>query len=90
MSSNITTPSRGTRFAAAPVTTRSIPPRRNIRQTVAAAWASLGRLADLISTWRQRSAERRHLHGLNEFMLKDLGISRADVDRETSKRYWQE
>jgi uncharacterized protein YjiS (DUF1127 family) len=90
MSSNITTPSRYSRFFAARATTRSTPSRRNIRQTIAAAWASLGRLAELISTWRQRSAERRHLHGLNEYMLKDLGISRADVDRETSKRYWQE
>ena len=87
MSSNITTPSRYSRFSAARVTTRSTPSRRTIRRTVAAAWASLGRLAALISSWRQRSAERRHLHRLNDYMLKDLGISRADVYRETSKRY---
>lgn len=90
MSYNLTTPSRYSRFSAASAATRSTPPRRSIRQRVAAARASLGRLADRISIWRQRSRERRHLHGLSEYMLQDLGISRADVDHETSKRYWEE
>ena len=90
MSYNLTTPSRDSRFSAARAATRSPPPRRNFRQRVAAARASLGRLAELISIWRQRSRERRQLHGLSEHMLKDLGISRADVDHETSKRYWEE
>ena len=90
MSHDTTTPSRYSRFSATRAARRGTPRPRNFRQRVAAARASLGRLADLISVWRQRSRQRRQLHGLSEHMLKDLGISRADVDCETSKRSWQE
>jgi uncharacterized protein YjiS (DUF1127 family) len=60
------------------------------RHPPAAAWAPLARVVDLFLTWRRRSAERGQLHSLSDHMLKDMGVSRADVERETSKRYWQE
>jgi uncharacterized protein YjiS (DUF1127 family) len=69
---------------------QAVRPRRTIRQTAAAAWGTLARVAEVIATWLRRSAERRHLHSLNDYMLKDMGVSRADVERETSKRCWQD
>jgi uncharacterized protein YjiS (DUF1127 family) len=66
------------------------PSKRLRPPTPAATRTPLARVADLILTWLQRSAERRQLHSLSDHMLKDMGLSRADVERETSKRYWQE
>ena len=51
--------------------------------------AALLRLADLIQTWHQRGRERRQLDYLGDHMLKDMGISRADVEREVNKHGWR-
>jgi uncharacterized protein YjiS (DUF1127 family) len=40
------------------------------------------RLAMFISKWLERRAERRHLQSLDDHMLKDIGVSRCDVERE--------
>jgi uncharacterized protein YjiS (DUF1127 family) len=39
---------------------------------------------------RQRVAERHLLASLDDRMLKDLGLSRCDVEYEIRKRFWQE
>ena len=38
--------------------------------------------------WRERSRERRQLAALSEVMLRDIGLTRADVERETQKPFW--
>lgn len=48
------------------------------------------RLADLLLTWLRRSQQRRQLGSLGDRMLKDIGVSRADVDYETSRRFWRD
>ena len=45
----------------------------------------LSRLAE----WQERSEQRKHLAGMNERMLKDIGISRADAAREANKPFWR-
>jgi uncharacterized protein YjiS (DUF1127 family) len=35
-----------------------------------------------------RAAERRHLSGLSDHELKDIGLSRADVEREGRRWPW--
>jgi uncharacterized protein YjiS (DUF1127 family) len=47
-------------------------------------------LAALPPQWAERDRSRRFLSGLDDYMLKDLGLSRADVERETSKSFWRE
>jgi uncharacterized protein YjiS (DUF1127 family) len=47
--------------------------------------AAINRLAE----WRERSEQRKHLAGMNERMLKDVGISRADAAREANKPFWR-
>lgn len=39
--------------------------------------------------WQQRAAARRHLASLSDHMLKDIGVGRAEVDRESRKPFWQ-
>lgn len=45
---------------------------------------------DRLLLWQQRSTERRQLATLSEFHLKDIGLSRADADREAAKPFWRE
>ena len=66
------------------------PRPRAIRRFAAGVAAALLRLADLIQTWQQRGRERRQLDYLGDHMLKDMGISRADIEREVSKPAWRE
>ncbi len=40
------------------------------------------RLAIFIPTWLELAAERRRLRSLSDHMLKDIGVSRCDVERE--------
>jgi len=40
------------------------------------------RLASFISTWLERAADIRRLQSLDDHMLKDIGVSRCDVERE--------
>ncbi len=39
--------------------------------------------------WQERSTQRHQLAALEEHYLKDLGLSRADVERETRKPFWR-
>jgi uncharacterized protein YjiS (DUF1127 family) len=42
-----------------------------------------------VLAWLERTRQRRQLQQLSDHMLKDVGLSRADVEAETSKRFWQ-
>jgi uncharacterized protein YjiS (DUF1127 family) len=46
-------------------------------------------VADLLSTWYLRARERRHLKMLDDHMLKDIGVTRADVEFEVQKHFWR-
>jgi uncharacterized protein YjiS (DUF1127 family) len=39
--------------------------------------------------WLQRARQRRQLQQLGDHMLKDIGISRADVEAEVAKPFWR-
>ena len=51
---------------------------------------SASALLEQVLDWQDRSAQRRALAELSNHQLKDIGLSRADVVRETMKRFWQE
>jgi uncharacterized protein YjiS (DUF1127 family) len=48
------------------------------------------RLSETTSMWRSRLRQRRELQELSDHVLKDIGISRCDVFRESSKYFWHE
>lgn len=48
------------------------------------------RISDTLMLWKERYHQRRALGRLNDHMLKDLGLSRADAGREGGKRFWEE
>ncbi len=39
--------------------------------------------------WRERETQRRQLRMLNDRMLRDIGLTRSDVDHEIRKPFWQ-
>ena len=49
----------------------------------------LRRLAVTIDAMHTRHRARLHLQTLDDRMLKDLGLSRADISRESSKPFWR-
>jgi uncharacterized protein YjiS (DUF1127 family) len=65
---------------------RLLPRRRNAGL---APVRFVGRLMQAIYRARQRSRQRRALSGLNDAMLRDLGLSRGDVAREVEKPFWR-
>jgi uncharacterized protein YjiS (DUF1127 family) len=52
--------------------------------------SALLRLSEVTWTWRTRARSRDELAQLNDQDLKDIGLSRADAYRESSKPFWQE
>ncbi|HSS63103.1 MAG TPA: DUF1127 domain-containing protein [Gammaproteobacteria bacterium] len=46
-------------------------------------------LLHTLSCWHQRSLQRAALAELDDRMLKDIGLTRADVAREIHKPFWQ-
>lgn len=38
--------------------------------------------------WEERARQRRQLSELDNRMLKDVGLTRADVSRELEKPFW--
>ncbi len=42
-----------------------------------------------LSTWASRVEERRQLGLLNDHLLKDIGVTRAEVSVEIGKYFWQ-
>jgi uncharacterized protein YjiS (DUF1127 family) len=47
------------------------------------------KMIDTILLWQERADQRAHLAGLDERALRDIGLSRADVARETSLPFWR-
>ena len=50
----------------------------------------LARFAGRLLHWHERADQRRDLAGLDDRLLKDIGLSRADAYRESAKWFWQD
>ena len=58
------------------------------KSTGAALWTLPERIAEVVYEWQRRASERHHLRQLDDRMLKDIGLSRADVGGEVAKPFW--
>jgi uncharacterized protein YjiS (DUF1127 family) len=43
---------------------------------------------ELLAQWQERARQRHHLQALDDRLLRDIGLSRADVEFESRKRFW--
>jgi uncharacterized protein YjiS (DUF1127 family) len=65
-------------------------PRNGLAQIIASDLAPvLDRVIEAPIAWLERMRERRQLAGLNDDMLKDIGVSRADVEHVVEKPFWR-
>jgi uncharacterized protein YjiS (DUF1127 family) len=75
---------------------RSFVPQLSSGDAVAGATTSvvlpepLHRLARILFLWHERTRQRRHLQSLSDHMLRDIGLSRADVRAEADKPFWRD
>jgi uncharacterized protein YjiS (DUF1127 family) len=49
----------------------------------------LTNLLSQVVQWQERARSRHLLRQLDDRMLRDVGLSRCDVDRECTKHFWQ-
>lgn len=47
------------------------------------------RFFDVLLLWLQRRRERRRLGALSDYMPKDIGLTRADIDSEVRNMFWR-
>jgi len=47
------------------------------------------RLFDRVFGWLDQARQRRHLGELDDRLLRDIGLSRAEVEQEVSRPFWQ-
>ena len=60
--------------------------RTKIHLPAGALWSQV---AEMLLTWLDRTRHRRQLGQLSPHMLKDIGLSRADVEAEVAKPFWR-
>jgi uncharacterized protein YjiS (DUF1127 family) len=48
-----------------------------------------GNIVAVVARWSERAAQRRRLRQLDDRLLHDMGLSRADVEQEASKPFWR-
>jgi uncharacterized protein YjiS (DUF1127 family) len=58
--------------------------------TPSTPWTSAAVLAEGVLAWFERVRQRRQLGELSDHMLKDIGLSRADVEAEVAKPFWRQ
>jgi uncharacterized protein YjiS (DUF1127 family) len=46
-------------------------------------------MVETLYLWQERAAQRAHLAGLENHILKDMGIDRAEAEREAAKPFWR-
>ena len=65
-------------------------PRSGLAHIVASDLVPLlDRVIETPIAWLERMRERRQLAGLSDDMLKDIGVSRADVEHVVEKPFWR-
>jgi uncharacterized protein YjiS (DUF1127 family) len=56
---------------------------------VAAFLLAAHRMAQMVWVWCSRAETRREMSMLSDHVLRDIGLTRADVDREVMKPFWR-
>jgi uncharacterized protein YjiS (DUF1127 family) len=68
--------------------------RSTVRQELtgrSASYISEGLVAlfNRVQDWSERRRTRNHLYQMPDYMLHDIGVSRAEVETEWQKPFWQ-
>lgn len=61
----------------------------SVARFISRTFTAAGHASHNVEKMRERSYSRRQLEQLPDYILKDIGISRADAVREASKHFWE-
>ena len=50
----------------------------------------MARLFEAMDIWRERRKKRRHLYGMSEHLLRDIGLSRGEAMFFSNQQFWGE
>lgn len=75
--------------AAGPAAALQRPSARSPIGFSSAVEHALLRAVETVSAWHERAHQRRALMALSDQMLRDIGISRAEAERESTKPFWR-
>lgn len=59
------------------------------RRRALIGWPVVTGLIELLSVWLDRMRQRRQLYALDDRLLRDIGLTRADVEFEAQKHFWR-
>lgn len=51
--------------------------------------ALLVKASDTLLDWQDRARQRHRLGEMDDHLLRDIGLSRADLEHETAKPFWR-
>lgn len=46
-------------------------------------------MCNRLAEWQERAEQRAHLAGMDDRMLKDIGVSAVDATHEADKPFWK-
>lgn len=68
--------------------------RVRFESSIEGFWQHLGNLLQVMGAtivrWDQLARQRRELSNMDDMMLKDIGISKADAERISNRRFWDD
>lgn len=62
----------------------------SLRAATAVVADKVWSVAGAFQSWSERGRQRQALLRLDDHLLKDIGVSRADADLEGTKPFWKE
>jgi uncharacterized protein YjiS (DUF1127 family) len=68
---------------------RRLPGLRSAGSLLAVAITLPFYAVQLMRYWREMTRQRRHLSKLDDRLLRDIGLTRLDVESESSKPFWR-
>ena len=66
-----------------------VAPRDGGKRRREAATGLIDRILATLRQWRQRARGRRELAGFDDYLLRDLGLSRSQAQFEAGKPFWR-
>lgn len=60
-----------------------------VRAAAATVVANIWSVAEATMPWYERWRQRQALMRLDDHLLKDIGLSRADAEQEATKPFWK-
>lgn len=62
---------------------------QNLGREIPSQFDVVSRMMMRLLDWQETYRQRRHLREIGDHLLDDIGISRADAERESRKPVWR-